>query len=99
MPLSILEAMACGKTVVAPSVGGIPEIIISGKNGFLFDSREPKTIAGSCIKLMKDKDSLDSVGRDAAEHVASLFSVTKMAASYLDLYRPGTQLQQRPLPL
>ncbi len=90
MPLSILEAMACGKTVVAPMVGGIPEIITSGKNGFLFDSRDPNAIAGSCIALMKDKKSLDFVGKDAAEHVTSVFSVTKMAASYLDLYRSGS---------
>jgi len=90
MPLSILEAMAYGKIVVAPSVGGIAEIIISGRDGFLFDSREPGTIADLCVDLMDPKGPAAVVCRNAAERVSSCFSSSKMAASYLDLYRSGS---------
>ena len=56
IPLSILEAMACGKPVVAPKVGGIPEIISHEENGVLIEAREPKKIADSCLRLMQDED-------------------------------------------
>lgn len=87
IPLSILEAMACGKPVVAPRVGGIPEIIIHGENGLLADSREAKEIAELCANILEEKISYDNLCKNAAERISSMFSVDEMAKSYQNLYR------------
>ena len=86
IPLSILEAMACSKPVVAPKVGGIPEIISDGENGILLEAREPKKIADSCLKLMQDKKLRKNMGEKASKRIAENFSSSKMAESYQRLY-------------
>jgi glycosyltransferase involved in cell wall biosynthesis len=86
IPLSILEAMALGRAVVAPGVGGIPEIISHGEDGLLVDGRSPGEYAQLCLKLMEDRDLRTNIGNRAAKKVATYFSSSRMAASYLQLY-------------
>lgn len=86
IPLSILEAMSCGKPVVAPKVGGIPEIISDGESGVLFEAREPKKIADSCLRLMQDKGMRSAIGKKASKRIAEYFSSSKMAGCYQRLY-------------
>lgn len=86
IPISVLEAMACGKAVVAPRVGGIPEIISHGVNGLLVDSREPKEFARSCMILIKDKDLRAAIGKSAWLRVGLHHSDSTMADCYRKLY-------------
>ena len=55
MPLVILEAMAASKPVVATKVGGIPEIIIDGKTGYLVPPYDVHRLAGAIIQLSNDR--------------------------------------------
>jgi L-malate glycosyltransferase len=86
IPLTILEAMALGKPVVAPKVGGIPEIISHGEDGLLVEGREPEKFARLCLELMENKDLRMNVGDRAAKKIAAYFSSSRMAAAYLELY-------------
>jgi glycosyltransferase involved in cell wall biosynthesis len=86
IPLSILEAMALGRAVVAPRVGGIPEIISHGEDGLLVDGRNPGEFAQLCLELMENGDLRMNVGNRASKKVATYFSSSRMAASYLQLY-------------
>ncbi|MEE8115100.1 MAG: glycosyltransferase family 4 protein [Nitrososphaerales archaeon] len=86
-PISILEAMGCGKVVVAPRVGGISEIIEHGKHGLLADSREPSEFARLCMKLIGDKELMRHLGRSSARRVRASFDSLTMANSYKRLYR------------
>ncbi len=86
IPLSILEAMSCGLAVVAPKVGGIPEIIDHGSNGVLFDSRDPVEIAKMCIQLLDTKDAKSRIGIKARKKVQESFSNTSMADNYYRQY-------------
>ena len=86
IPLSILEAMACKKPVVAPKVGGIPEIISDGENGVLVEAREPEKFVNSCLKLIQDKDMRFAMGNKASKRIVSYFSNSKMAGCYQKLY-------------
>lgn len=54
--LSALEAMACGTPVVASAIGGLSEIIETGRTGLLVPPGDPKAIADSISILAKDKD-------------------------------------------
>ena len=54
-PLSIMEAMAFGKPVVASRIGGIPDFVIDGKTGFLADHKNPKDFADKISRILKKK--------------------------------------------
>ncbi len=71
-PLGIvlLEAMACGKPVVASRVGGIPELV-DEKVGMLVEPKNPDALAKSILMLLSDADlakKLGDAGRRRAEH-------------------------------
>jgi len=87
IPLSILEAMACGRPVVAPKVGGIPEIVSDGEDGFLIDGRDPKKFSDGCLGLLRDKNLRMRIGENASKKVSARFSRLRMAQSYLKLYQ------------
>lgn len=86
IPMSILEAMACGKPVVAPNVGGIPEVISHREQGLLVEGRDPKDFADSCLALMQNQDLRAAMSKNAARKIESSFSSVKMAQSYQQLY-------------
>jgi len=86
IPLSILEAMASGLPVVAPRVGGIPEIIENGRQGILVEERTPDGFARACLELMHSHDLRKKMGMTARERFVKHFSSSRMASSYLALY-------------
>jgi glycosyltransferase involved in cell wall biosynthesis len=86
IPLSILEAMACGRAVVAPRVGGIPEIVTGDAEGLLVASRRPEDFAAACLGLLADPARRSAMGRAARERVRTAFSDGAMAEKYAALY-------------
>jgi len=54
-PNVLLEAMAAGLPIVATNVGGIPEIVTDGENGFLTESKNSKQLAEKILLLLKDE--------------------------------------------
>jgi len=86
LPMSILEAMACGKPVIAPNVGGIPEIISHTQEGFLVEERKPEDFAHACLSLVRNRALRNQMGQAAREKIAKSFSASKMAQSYYEFY-------------
>jgi len=64
-----LEAMACGKPVVAVCEGGVRESVVDGETGFLVD-RQPAQFAAVVQRLMEDRALADRLGRQAREYVS-----------------------------
>jgi len=87
IPLSILEAMACRKPVIAPEIGGIPEIILDGESGLLVKGDDPKEFANSSVRLIQKKDLRTLIGKNALKRIVSHFNDSTMAASYIRLYK------------
>ena len=73
IPVSLMEAMAMERTVLAPAITGIPELIINGKTGFLY---QPNSLHDFLEKLenIRRAGSLGQLGRVAREHVERHFN-------------------------
>ena len=85
-PLAIVEAMFLGKTIVATSVGGIPEIIKNGINGILVQSKNIDELAKWIIRLLNDRALLDKLGREAQQYVKMRFEPKTIFNEINNLY-------------
>ena len=65
----LIEAMVQGTPVIGTKVGGIPDIITHGKDGFLVPARDTHKLAKSIIKILKDKSMANSMGIAGYEKV------------------------------
>ncbi len=84
-PLSVLEAMRCGKAVIAARVGGIPELITDGVDGLLVDP-DPRAIAKAITELLRDPQRARFLGSRARETAATRFSWGRVAADFTVAY-------------
>ncbi|MGH7645529.1 MAG: glycosyltransferase [Gemmatimonadales bacterium] len=87
LPLSLLEAQAAGKPVVATRVGGSPEAIADGQSGYLIPPREPVVLAERITSLLEDPARARAMGERGRARVATTFSLETMARGYLGLFR------------
>jgi glycosyltransferase involved in cell wall biosynthesis len=89
LPIALLEAMALGKPVVATAVGGIPEVVQNGFEGFLAPVGAVETLASHSLALLADSHSRQEMGHCGAEKVARDFHckdrVRFMEQLYLDV--------------
>jgi glycosyltransferase involved in cell wall biosynthesis len=87
IPMTILEALVHGLPVIAPDVGGIPEIIDNGIEGFLIGSRSPVDFAEKCLYLRDNRDEFKKMALAARQKAVLNFSADRMAENYSGLYR------------
>jgi glycosyltransferase involved in cell wall biosynthesis len=86
MSISILEAMAAGKPVVATRVGETPKMIEDGVDGLLVDVRDTQAMAYAVGRLVEDRSLSTTIGAAAARKVAQSFNLERMTRAYEDLY-------------
>jgi glycosyltransferase involved in cell wall biosynthesis len=86
-PLVTLEAMACGKPVVASDVTGISEQVISEQTGFIVEPGNVKALASKLKELLQDEKVKEHMGRNARDHVTKNFSWQIIAEKALKCYR------------
>jgi L-malate glycosyltransferase len=91
IPLSILEAMASKKPIIAPRVGGIPEIISHGEEGYLLDGGRADEFVRYCLALSADGNRRRTMGEKGNQTVVSRFSSKTMSNAYKTLYEAGIQ--------
>lgn len=85
--LVVSEALACGKPVIGTNVGGIPDQIIDGYNGFLVKPRDPQAIAERIIYLIDNPDKAKRMGMNGRKIVEEKFSVEKRIDRIIGLYK------------
>ncbi len=84
--LAILEAMACGKPVIATNVGGIPEIVKDGENGILVMPKDPEALYRAMNELMDDREKREKMGHIGKRVCDENFRAQTMVEKIEDLY-------------
>ena len=80
------EAMASGLPIVGSTVGGIPELVEHGKNGFLVPPREPRALAAAIRLLADNADLRAEIGRRNRVEAESNLSWARVTTRYLSTY-------------
>lgn len=83
----VSEPMAMGRPVVATAVGGVPELIDHGTDGWLCPPRDAGALADAACALLRDPDAAAAMGRRAACKVREHLSLERMADQVERLYR------------
>lgn len=83
--LTALEAMACGIPVLATNVGGLPEVVIHGKTGFLYQIGDHSSAVDFAVKLLTDPVRHKAM-RKAAVMQAHKFGHEQIVTIYEDFY-------------
>ena len=87
LPMAMLEAMACGLPVIATSVGGIPEAVTDGQEGYLVPPQDVDTLADRMSRLATDAGLREQMGRKARKRVVTEFSLGEACDRILDVYQ------------
>jgi len=96
--LSILEALALSRPVVASNVGGIPEMITDGVNGLLVPPHDADALAVAIIRLLRDHPFADTLGRTGHDMVHDRFCIDLMVDAVQGIYEEGAR-RVRPAPV
>jgi glycosyltransferase involved in cell wall biosynthesis len=83
----VLEAMAAGVPVVAAKVGGLPDLIEEGKNGFFFDPLDSRSMASAMEKILSKNSVADALAERAREEARKRFRPDVVAQRHVEIYR------------
>ena len=86
MSNTLLEAMACRKPIVATAVGGTPDLVTDGENGFLVPPRDPDAIADRVSRLLGDPELARAQGLQGRGRVERRHSFERMIGLNAGLY-------------
>lgn len=86
MPVAVLEAMASGVPVVAPRVGGIPDIVEDDMSGILVDSSDPAHLVEAISEYVQNPDMGRRHGAAGRKFVERHHGIDRMVNQYLALY-------------
>lgn len=84
-----MEAMALERPVAATPVGGVPDLVIPGKTGWLFDVEDDEGLARAVIEAL-DPERRGRIVRQAFEHMRDNFSVPRQVDGALSVFRRVT---------
>lgn len=87
IPMGILEAMAAGLPVVSTTVGGIPETVTDGTEGYLVKPGDVPGLVAAITNLLLDSSLRQKMGAAGMQRVHAEFSTVKVIPQIIDLYR------------
>ena len=86
LSFTVMESMSCGTPCVASDVGGIPDLVDDGVNGFLCPPRDSEQLSTGIGHLLRDEGRRSEFAARGREKVARQFSIDLISQRYLDLY-------------
>jgi glycosyltransferase involved in cell wall biosynthesis len=85
-PVSLIEAAATGRAIVATDVGGVSDVVRHGVSGLLSRSREPGDIADLILELLRDRPRAVAMGEEGKRFVRVRYSKKRLLADIIALY-------------
>ena len=86
-PLAPCEAMAMGIPVIATRVGGFPEMVTHGVNGFLVNYNDYSDLKDKILYLINSRDEMEKFGMNAYKYAVENFNWSSVAKKYNEIYR------------
>jgi glycosyltransferase involved in cell wall biosynthesis len=97
-PVVAIEALAATRPVVATRVGGVPDVVTEGEDGFLVDVGDVDAIADALAQLARDPALRERMGERGRELVVPRYRVERLVDDVDELYRDLLSRQGLPLP-
>jgi glycosyltransferase involved in cell wall biosynthesis len=86
LPVSILEAMAASRPLVATAVGGVPSVVRDGETGFLVAPGDARALAGALGRVLGDEGLARQMGQNGFELVKGRYDAAAMVENYRAVY-------------
>lgn len=97
LPMAMLEAMAAGRPVVITAVGAVPEVIVDGEEGLLFQPGDIDTLSAHLESLRADPDRAAAIGQAGRERLRRDLSLERSVEQLLVIYQTlGARPQGEP---
>lgn len=87
LPMSVLEALAAGRPVIASRVGAIPDVVLHEWSGLLIEPGDTSALVSALKRLIEDPSLRTRLGENARLHIEESHSALAMSKLYLGLYR------------
>ena len=90
--VAVLNAVAedHGLPVIVSRIGGLPELVAEGENGFLFDPQDYHALAANILTLVADKDLRQRMGKNGREKAVERHNLKKNVAKWVEMLVPST---------
>ena len=85
-PVSVIEAMAAARPVVATAVGGVPDVVADGVTGRLVEARRPNEFAEALLELLRDSDRRATMGQAGRRAAYPRYDVSRLVRDIEGLY-------------
>lgn len=93
--LAMCEAMSCRLPVVASHVGGIPEFVRDGVDGYLVPPEDPPALRRAVLRLTEDLERCRQMGKNAREHMLEICDSRHTIAQELEVFQAVRSMQRQ----
>jgi glycosyltransferase involved in cell wall biosynthesis len=97
-PVSLIEALAAARPVVATAVGGVPEVVVDGQTGLTVPPSQPAALASAIERLLSDRALAERLGAAGRRHVYPRYDSSRLVADMRKLYLRELSARGRPVP-
>ena len=95
MPVSLMEAAACGVPAVATAVGGTPELVEDGTTGMLVPPGDRNALVAALERLVKNTDMAFQMGIRARQRIAQRYSIQRQVDHLIELWNQLVPTEKR----
>jgi glycosyltransferase involved in cell wall biosynthesis len=86
-PMALIEAFACGKSVIASNLGAMASIVEEGRTGLLFEPGNPEDLASKIVWMLENEDACIEMGRNARRVFEAKYTAEKNYEILINIYR------------